>query len=594
MSILENFKEVPEARLALLAMARQIGWGNLARAGAKAVWRSRLNKEQVGRQFLVSFWETLGDREAIIDGDRRISFSQFRNRVLRLADALHNFGLRPGDAVAELLYNGSPWFETMAACTITGYPMPMLNWHLRPQELADCINRAEPKVLIFDYEFIDSIRAIRNQLKTVQQFIMVGGPLLDEFVSYDGLLNRSKPELPPGKFDMAARPFSGGTTGTPKYINIDRDKIFSGEDKGRRGASKADVTRLGLMQLSAFYWYKIGENRDPITRNVRSLIPGPLYHAGVQIGVLPFFLGGTVVPMRKFTPEGFLKLIQEERITWCFVAPTMLERVLSQPDEVKSKYKLGSMKSLICAAAPCPPVVKKSINELFRRQGNSDDIFMEYYGASETGLISVLVPQDYAGRPERYNSVGKLRAGECRIYDEEARTWCPPGKEGKVLVRTMMTFGLEYVGFDETSMRKSYIEVEGKLWYDDGLIGYVDADNFLYLTSRVKEMIISGGVNLFPNEIEHVIKQHPKVMDVAVVRAPDKDLGEVPAAVVQLKEGEHITVQELLDHCKQAGLYGFKLPKFVEFVDQLPRNLAGKLPKKQLEEKYWVGHASHG
>jgi long-chain acyl-CoA synthetase len=157
-----------------------------------------------------------------------------------------------------------------------------------------------------------------------------------------------------------------------------------------------------------------------------------------------------------------------------------------------------------------------------------------------------------------------------------------------------MTFALQYVGLDEKTMRKSYIEIDGKLWYDDGLIGYLDEDDYLYLTSRVKEMIISGGVNIFPNEIEEVIKRHPKVLDVAVVRAPDQDLGEVPAAVIQLKEGEQATSAEIIEHCKQAGLYGFKLPKIVDFVEQLPRNLAGKLPKKQLEEQYWQGLERHG
>ena len=593
MAFMEQLKEVPEAKSAIGAMLRQIGWRKLAVSGMRAAARSRLNREQLRRQFIVAFWETLGNREAIITDDRRVTFAQFRSRTLRLADALYGLGVKPGEAVAELLYNGAPWFETMAACTLMGYPMPMLNWHLRPQELADCINRAEPKVLVFDSEFLEGINSIRAQLKTVEHFVLVGATR-PGVLSYEDLIASSTERLPPGNLDMAPRAYSGGTTGTPRYINIDRERMASTNDDDRRGASKAELVRLALMQLSALHWYKIGDIRDRITHNVRSLIPGPLYHAGVQIGVLPFFFGGTVVPMRKFTPEGFLEAIQDERINWTFVAPTMLERVLSLPDSVKEKYDLSSMRSLICAAAPCPPKVKREINALFRQQGNPGDVFMEYYGASETGMISVLVPEDYQADPKRYESVGKLRAAECKIYDEASHSWCPPGKEGKVLVRTPMTFALQYVGLDEETMRKSYIEIDGKLWYDDGLIGYLCDDGYLYLTSRIKEMIISGGVNIFPNEIEDVIKRHSKVLDAAVVRAPDTDLGEVPVAVVQLKDGEQSSASEIIAHCKQEGLYGFKLPKMVDFVEQLPRNLAGKLPKKQLEEQYWRGLERHG
>jgi long-chain acyl-CoA synthetase len=310
--------------------------------------------------------------------------------------------------------------------------------------------------------------------------------------------------------------------------------------------------------------------------------------------VLPFFVGGTAVPMRKFTAEGFLKAIQDERINWTFVAPTMLERVVALPDEVKTKYNLASMRTIICAAAPCPPKVKQEINALFRRQGAKDDVFHEYYAASETGLVTILAPEDYQANPKRYDSVGKVRGCEVGIWDPDKQAWCPTGKEGKVIMRTPTVYGLEYAGVDEAAMRKNFLEIGGQLWYDDGLIGYLDEDGFLYLTSRVKEMIISGGVNLFPNEIEHAIKLNPKVADVAVVRAPDKDLGEVPAAVIQLKDGEHADAAEILAHCKEAGLYGFKLPKVIDFVDQLPRNLAGKLPKKELEARYWEGIAKHG
>ncbi|MBV1871391.1 MAG: AMP-binding protein [Gammaproteobacteria bacterium] len=593
MSALAELRENEAARKGALAPLRQIGLVNGIKTFTKTLIASRLKKEELGRQFILSYWDTVSDREAIIDGDNRITFGQFKDRTLRLADGLNKLGLKEGDAIAELLYNGPAWFEINLACTLTGIQMPMLNWHLKPKELAQCINAAQPKALLVDSEFLEKVTPILDQIPTVKTIIAVGDVIPDGMLDYEDIIGKASPILPPGKLDMAARPYSGGTTGTPKYMHINRERLASDDDSQRRGASKDDVKKFGVKQLTMFHHYGIGNIKDPYTHNVRSLIPGPLYHAGVQIGVLPFFLGGTVVPMRKFSAEGMLELIQNERIGWTFVAPTMLERILKLPEDVLCKYNLSTMRSIICAAAPCPPHVKQGINELFKRQGAPKDVFHEYYAASETGLVTILEPEDYKNNPERYKSVGKVRGCECQVWDAEAGKWAELGKEGKVIMRTPTVYGLEYAGVSEEDMQKNFIEVDGQLWYDDGLIGYLDNEDYLYLTSRVKEMIICGGVNLFPNEIENIIKQFAKVADVAVVRGPDKDLGEVPFAVVQLKEGETCTEEEILAFCKTKGLYGFKLPRLVEFGD-LPRNLAGKLPKKDLEARFWEGVESYG
>lgn len=595
MTALSELRNNAEARSGAMAPLRQLGVVNGVKTVGKALLRSKFNKQELPRQFLLSFWDTLGKREAIIDHEgNRITFSQYKDRVLRLADVLVSLGLQPGDTFAELLYNSPAWFEAMGAGTLTGIQMPMLNWHLKPYELAQCINAAEPKVLLFDIEFMEKVAPILGDIPTVKHLIVVGGEAPEGMLAYETLMANANPVLPVGgKLDMACRPYSGGTTGTPKYMHINRERLTSENDEDRRGAKKSEVAEFGIMQLAAFHHYKLGYIKDPQTKNLRSLIPGPLYHAGVQIGVLPFFLGGTVVPMRKFSAESFLKAIEDERINWTFVAPTMLERVLKLPDDVLGKYNLSSMRSIICAAAPCPPHVKKEINVLFRRQGAPDDVFHEYYAASETGLVTILAPEDYQQDENRYKSVGKIRGCDCRIWDLEKQAWAPEGGEGKVIMRTPTVYGLEYAGVSEEEMFKNFLEIDGQLWYDDGLIGYVDEHNYLFLTSRVKEMIISGGVNIFPNEIEHVLKENPKVMDVAVVRGPDKDLGEVPIAVIQLKPGETSSQEEMIAYCKEAGLYGFKLPSLVEFAD-LPRNLAGKLPKKELEARYWEGVESFG
>lgn len=574
-------------RRALKAILGQMGIGNLTRTLIKAKREARITGATVGQCFHPAFWEILGDREAVVDGEQRITFAQFGNRVMRTANALHGLGLREGDSCAVLLYNGATWFQINQACNISGFKMPMLNWHLNPNELVHCVNVSGAKVLVIDPEFLGSVQQVRDQLK-ISHLVVTGADSIPEGAKgLESLVAGSEPRIHPGKFHISSKAYSGGTTGTPKFIDIDQTTLLGDDDSARRGASRDEAVRMTIMQMSALGWYGLGDLHDDKTGNARSLVPGPLYHAGVQVAVLPFLFGGTVVPMRKFSPEGFLRTIQDERINWTFVAPTMLERVLALPDDVKHRYRLSSMKTLICAAAPCPAHVKQEINRLFRRQGAANDVFHEYYGASETGIITILLPQDYQQNPDRYRSVGKIRTAECRIYDEERKHWALPNKPGKVLLRSALTFGLHYAG-DQKKADSSFHLIDGSYWYDDGLVGYVDEHDFLYLTSREKEMIISGGVNVFPNEIEEVIKRHPAVLDVAVVRAPDGDLGEVAAAMIELRNGASATVDEILAHCRDAGLYGFKMPRLVEFVD-LPRNLAGKLPKKQLEERLWQG-----
>lgn len=572
---------------ALGAVFGQMGWLTFARSMAKAAIRARATGTSTGQQFQPALWDVIGDREALVDGELRLTFREFRERALRTVDALYHLGMRDGDSCAVLLGNGVAWFEISQACNLSGFTMPMLNWHLKPAELVQCIERAGAKVLIVDREYLANVERVRADLKVDHIVVTGDGPIPDGMKSLQELVSNATPSLHAGRFHIAAKAYSGGTTGTPKFINMDQSAMFGDEDGKRRGASREEAVRMTVMQLSALGWYGLGKLHDPVTHNARSLIPGPLYHAGVQVAVLPFLFGGTVVPMQKFTPEGFLKTIEAERINWTFVAPTMLERVLALPDDIKARYRLGSMHSLICAAAPCPPHIKQQINELFRRQGAPDDVFHEYYGASETGIITILLPKDYQEDPKRYRSVGKVRAAECRIFDTETGRWAATGTAGKVVVRSALTFGLQYVG-EQKKTDDCFMRIDGQLWYDDGLIGYLDADNFLYLTSRAKEMIICGGVNIFPNEIEDVIKRHRSVLDVAVVRAPDPDLGEVPAAVVQLRENTTLTEDDLIVHCKDSGLYGFKIPRRIEFAS-LPRNLAGKLPKKELEDRFWQG-----
>ncbi|MEA3222065.1 MAG: AMP-binding protein [Thermodesulfobacteriota bacterium] len=544
---------------------------------------------------LISMWDVFGDREAIISGDKRISYKDLKVRVFRLANGLKSLGLRPKDKFAELLYNGNEFFEAFLAGSLIGCPMPFLNWHIKGEELAESINRASPRVLILHEEFVDNVISIRDRIKTVEHFVVVGEHAPDDMILYEDLISQSSDQMPETNFILALNPYTGGTTGVPKNVNyFDAFGYAFSNIADAPRVPFTDYLRFFIMEFSFPYWFGGTKIKDPITHNMRCLIPGPLYHAGVIVAWAPFLLlGGTGVPMKEFDPEEFLKVVEKERINWVFVVPTMLERILDLPDEVKAGYDLSSMKSLICAAAPASPELKQAINKFFIQQGCKENVFKEYYGSAETSIVTILLPEDYEEKPKRYASVGKIRCGELKIYDGGTGQWCLPGKEGKVLSRTVTTVSLQYAGTPE-KLESAFNIIDGVSWFDDGLLGYLDEDGFLYLTGREKEMIISGGVNVFPNEIEAVITKKPKVFDVAVIRHPDADLGEVPAAIIQLRKGEQSSTDEIIEHCKKNGLRGIKLPKVVEFIKELPRRMDGKLLKRELEDKYWEGIERRG
>ncbi|HVN71138.1 MAG TPA: class I adenylate-forming enzyme family protein, partial [Desulfomonilia bacterium] len=532
----------------------------------KALMNFRL--EKITPNFLVSMWEVFGDREALISEGRRFTYNDLKDRVFRLANALQALGLKPKDRCAELLCNGNEFFEGFFACSLIGCPMPFLNWHLQGEELIDAVNRVKPRVLILHDEFAHTILSIRDRLPSIEHYIVVGKVIPQGAMGYEDLLSRAPNAMPEAHFAVALNPYTGGTTGTPKNINYFDSIGYAFSDLAEAPRVPLDeYLRFLVLQFSFMYWFGGTEIKDPITKNMRCLIPGPLYHAGSIAGWVPFILlGGTGIPVRRFDPEDILKTIEQERINWVFVVPAMLERIHALPETVKNRYNLSSMHTVICAAAPATPELKRATNEFFNKQGCSKNVFTEFYGSSETAVASVLLPRDYEEKPKRFESVGKIRCADTKVFDEKTSTWCPPGKDGKILTRSLTTVSLNYVGSPE-KLEGAFKLVDGELWFDDGLKGHMDEDGFLYLTGREKEMIITGGVNIFPNEIEAAIKRHIKVLDVAVVRYPHKELGEVPAAVIQLKDGHILKESDIIEHLKGLAFTTLKIPHYVEFVD---------------------------
>lgn len=552
-----------------------------------------LGKVKVGKvvpNWTLAMWEVFGNREATVDGDRRYTYRELKDRVLKLANALQDLGVRPKDRVAVMVHNGAPFLEILNATSLIGAPMPFVNWHLKGEELLKTINLRSPRVFIFDADFLEDIQGIREGLEGTEHLVLIGGegPPPEGILSYEDLIAIHPATRPEVNFLASLNPYTGGTTGIPKSSNLYDSLSYALSDLAEAPRETFEnFLPYSFRAFSHFYWFGGDRISDPVSENIRTLIVTPVYHAGTAAGWAPcFMLGATGVFMRRFDAEEWLRLIEKERINWAFVAPTILQRVLALPDEAKRKYDLSYMRSLICAAAPCPPQVKRDINALFQEQGAPGPVFSEYYGSSETAIITILVPEDYMEKPQRINSVGKARCGDLGIYIEEEGRWARPHEIGKVMGRSASTLALRYPG-SEDRLHESLCIIDGREWYDDGLLGYLDEDGFLYLTGRLKEMIISGGVNIYPLEIEGVLLRHPSVFDAAVVSMPHPDLGEVPVACVQLHRGAEASEEEILSFCREQGLHGYLLPAKVEILEELPRHIDGKIIKRELEKRYW-------
>ena len=310
------------------------------------------------------------------------------------------------------------------------------------------------------------------------------------------------------------------------------------------------------------------------------LNPAPLYHSAPQASVAAALrLGSTVVVMEHFDPEQWLSCVEKYRVTNCQMVPTMFSRLLRLPPEVRSRYDLSSLECIVHAAAPCPVPVKQAMIEWL------GPIITEYYGATEANGFTFCTSEEWTAHP---GTVGRAVLGEVVIRDENGEQ-CPPGADGTVWFRGATNF--EYF---EDPAKTAENQAEGGNLSTVGDIGHLDDDGWLYLTDRKSYMIISGGVNIYPQETENLLSTHPAVVDAAVIGVPNEDMGEEVKAVVQLAPGYAPgpdLERQLIGFCRE-HLAHFKCPRTVDFVDELPRLPTGKLYKRVLRDHYWEGHSS--
>ncbi len=482
------------------------------------------------------------------------TYGELLRRSNRVANLLHAAGLRRGDGLAIMLPNRPEFFEIAWAAQRSGLYYTPVNTHLVADELAYIVADSGVKALFVDAAFSGIVSQIEQAASNVDLRVMVGG-LIAGYVEYEEALSRSADGPLPEPSQGSEMMYSSGTTGRPKAV---RRPLPGPEGSWAQRTVEEGLRALYGMTPSDVY-----------------LSPAPLYHsAPITYCMATMRLGATVVVMERFDPEQCLALIEHHRVTHAQFVPTMFVRLLKLPSEVRHRYDVSSLRAVIHAAAPCPVAVKKEMMEWW------GPIIYEYYAGTEGFAATFIGPEEWLAHP---GSVGRSQ-NPVHIMGEDGEL--PPGKPGLIYFEGGPAF--EY--HNDPIKTASVSNEMG--WRTLGDVGYLDADGYLYLTDRATFMIVSGGVNIYPQEIENVLILHPKVMDAAVFGVPNAEFGEEVKAVVQPKDWEEAgeaLEAELIDYCR-SHLAGYKCPRSIDFEQTLPRDPNGKLYKRHLRDRYWTGH----
>ncbi len=496
------------------------------------------------------------DKAAVINArtGEALSYADLDARSNQLAQFYRREGLKAGDAVALLLDNRIEFFELAWAAQRSGLYFVCISTRLKAAEIEHIVQDSGA-TLLFATAKIDPqiLHALRATL-SCRRFVSVGGGV-EGYEDYTTVRDSMPAERIADETAGADMLYSSGTTGNPKGVRLP----LSG------GPVEAPVPVVSL--LTTLY----GASADTVY-----LSPAPLYHAaplrwcmGIQR------LGGTVVMMESFEPLAFLEAVDRYRVTLVQMVPTMFVRLLKLPEELKERHDRSSLRCVVHAAAPCPVPVKEQM------LGWWGPIIHEYYAGTEGNGYCTVSPEEWLARK---GTVGRAVIGTIKICDE-AGVELPPGETGTVYFADGRAFTYHN---DDAKTRSSRHPVHAN-WSTLGDVGYVDEDGYLFLTDRKAFMIISGGVNVYPQETENLLLTHPKVADVAVFGVPDEDFGEVVKAVVQpvaWADAGPGLADELIAFARQ-HLSPIKAPKSIDFERELPRAPTGKLYKKQLRDRYW-------
>ena len=494
------------------------------------------------------------DGVALADQHGQVTWAAYNDRVNRLIHALRARGLRPGEHLAVLSANRTQLFEVLGAAMHAGLVVVLLNWHWVADEVAYVLDDADVAALLVD----DDYRAVADAAVTRLHRAVPIVPIVG--AEYEAMLAAAPSDEPDDQQAAGPMFYTSGTTGHPKGV--------------RNALTHAGLPASVWQLVAAGAVENLGLPTDGVT-----LLCGPAYHSAQwAFSMLPFLNGCTIVMRARFDPAETLRLIDEHQVTNLHLVPTQLHRLLRLPDATRDAFSGTSLEVVYHGAAPCPPDVKRRMIAWWGPR------LVEYYGGTEGAMLSTITSEDWLEHP---TSVGKPWSSvEVLVLDDDG-TPCPAGVEGTLYVRSRLGADFEY----HRDPDKTDAAHRGPGLFTRGDVGYLDDDGYLHLSDRRIDMIISGGVNIYPAEIEGVLHAHPAVRDAAVFGIPDDEYGEAVKAAVQLEDpaaASEALAAALLAHCRD-HLAGYKVPRSVDFVDTMPRYPTGKLYKRLLRDPYWEG-----
>ncbi len=509
------------------------------------------------------FAEQRGSEMALVDDFAMLTWAELDSRVNQVIHSFRSAGIIAGDTISIVSGNRIEWFEIALACSNMGVTFVPINWHLVAPEIAYILDDSDSKAVIAGHQFVETVaKALEDERSSrIELALVAGAAATGRFGNYDDFVSAGATNEPDDQSFGGPMFYTSGTTGNPK---------------GVRG-SMANMEPGTTPEI----WHLIGAGfAAMMTVPGITVLCGPVYHSAQwAFSFLPMMAGSATVMQHKYDSAEVLKLIDTHKATNIHLVPTQMKRLVDLPDDIKASFDGSSLELVLHGAAPCPPVVKRSLIDWWGPK------ITEYYGSTEGSVITIIDSEQWLAKG---GSVGPaMDHMEIMVVDDDGKL-LGPNEQGTLYFRNGMGQDFEYHNAPEKTA-ESHLEPGV---FTTGDVGYLDDDGYLWLSDRKIDMIISGGVNIYPAEIEGALGGHDLVADVTVIGVPNEEFGEEVKAIVVPNDGVEANdeLQATLAAFCRENLAGYKCPRSFDFLEELPRTGTGKVQKRKLREHYWEGH----